>query len=189
MLQHKNNIYCIVMIIIIILFILFIYFNNKISLEKFEANIYDNIPNKECCIIKKEFNSDFGYSYTKVKNDMCNTQQDSNTRVMINGVDGWNNKFCNLNNPIIGSCHNSYSNHECVDFRTKQDCEKYNLRWDRKTCHNTNVPPIIDLNDRTIFKTKGKINLANNLFPVVKTDIKPHSTEYVWLLYPHDNLT
>jgi hypothetical protein len=175
------------MLLLLFIFVLFIYFTR--FNEPFVANIND-VNDKECCIIKKVFNSNFAslkdYTYTKAPSQICNkTEQDSNTRILIDGIDGWNNKYCNINNPIIGSCHNSYSNHECVDFRTKTDCEKYNLRWDKYTCHNKNIPPLVNLNDRVSFKTNKNINQTNNLFPVITKDVKPHNTEFVWLLYPY----
>ena len=114
-----------ILIIIIILFV-----NNYY--EYFEST-----TNKKCCIIKTEYVKDpnniplgGSFQYRFNETDNC----DNNTHK-------WSNKNCNNNNNILGSCR--YSNKECIDYMTNEECDKYKeqgMIWSNKTCHDNIFP-------------------------------------------------
>jgi len=125
----------IIYLIIILLLYIIIKKNNLIENISF-INIDDK---KECCLIKKEYvldennldGGDFKYIIKTMKDDNCNHNKyisNNNQQLYIND----NNK-CNIDN--IGSCRNY--NKECIDFVDKNFCDKYDMIWSNKTCHNS----------------------------------------------------
>ena len=161
----------------------------------------------DCCLINKKFNDKFIYQYTKMKDKMCVASlynNDSNTQLLIDGVDGWDNKDCKENNKVIGSCRNGYSNKECVDFKKQSDCDKFKMLWRPITCHDpikkeleisrtitSSLPSNPLIANQSIANQSIANPLAykplqqNNLFPIVKdTTSTPNiPISYVWLKY------
>lgn len=158
----------ILIIIIIILYFILFYFNLQ---EDFEASIYDSKNNK-CCLIKKVFTNDFGYEYTEYTGDKCNPdlyQQNNDSQLFVDGINNWSNDNCYAGNSIIGSCRNV--NKECIDFRRHEDCKPYNLKWVRRTCHNTlqesypRLKPRFDSNISVSNDNNSKKTLSNQVLP------------------------
>jgi len=128
------------------------YFNNNKIKNYFNLNKiidYDYINNKKksCCLINKQylkddngiFKGDFKYEYKLITNDndKCNPElyrSDLNQQLLVDEENNWSNLYCNNNNNNIGSCRNI--NKECIDFVDKQFCNKYNMIWSDKTCHD-----------------------------------------------------
>ncbi len=146
-------------------------FDNRIKLINIanydfsNNNITDTfLTNNNCCLVQKEFNDgNFTYKYTPFKNEKCNIELyelDHNNKLLFDNVNNWNNKYCNNNHNILGSCRKS--NMECVDFITESDCNSINTNakgdytlkfdhtnknnvlsnktvWSNKTCNNWHI--------------------------------------------------
>lgn len=134
-------------ILLICLFLIF----SKEMVEKFTNKMYINElynePMKEikCCLVEKKYLPDeknilggnFKYKYTKMENEMCQSKKyilDNNKQLLIDGNNNWSNDYCDENKTNLGSCRNV--NKECIDFVSKIFCDKYNLTWSPKTCHD-----------------------------------------------------
>tara|TARA_Y100000991_G_scaffold214424_1_gene202110 strand:+ start:413 stop:940 length:528 start_codon:yes stop_codon:yes gene_type:complete len=147
---------------ILLLIILFLFLVNKISKLFTKENFYPlagtnyvtidksvgdtisgtvNMFNEtDCCLVSKVFNKDkqeFEYSYEKKKNCNLNDSKTNMENIFIDGINGWDNKFCRKplasDTDPLGSCKRT--NFECVDFKKRSQCLKYNLDWSDKTCH------------------------------------------------------
>jgi hypothetical protein len=102
-------------------------------------------PNVKCCLIQKnyvedsnnEFGGNFKYQFKKMENENCDSKlynPNSNQQLFFNGENGWNNINCDENKNILGSCRQT--NKECIDFVTKEFCDKYKMTWSERTCQN-----------------------------------------------------
>jgi hypothetical protein len=130
-----------ILIIIIIIIVIILAIGLSVNKENFES-----ANHKNCCLVKKEYvennnnlsGGEFKYSFTKLKcNDNLNEKlliQNSNQQLLIDGVNGWSNINCSETNNILGSCRRS--NFECIDFVSKEFCDKYNMKFANKTCHS-----------------------------------------------------
>ena len=111
---------------------------------------YDKHHSINCCLIKKEYLPDpngfyggsFKYNFTKLKDEQCKPYKyklDNNQQLFIEGDNNWSNENCKNNKVAlenkfsIGSCRNV--NKECIDFVTKEYCDKYRMQWSTKTCN------------------------------------------------------
>lgn len=103
------------------------------------------IPDMTCCLVEKKYlykpdepnNGNFFYTYTKLKDDKCDFNLynlDTSKQLFIDEENGWNNKKCSDIGSNIGSCRNV--NMECIDFVTKEYCDKYKMQWSDRTCQN-----------------------------------------------------
>ncbi len=101
-------------------------------------------PNVNCCIVQKKylpddtnmFGGNFKYTFEKATNESCDPRLymlDSNKQLFVDGQNDWSNDYCSADNTNIGSCRNI--NRECIDFVDKKFCDKYNMVWSNKTCH------------------------------------------------------
>ena len=161
-------------------------FNKNIS--AYNQNPLDNliIQSKDCCLIKKEYVPDkddtwggkFTYIYDKLKNDKCNPllyDINSNTQLLFEGENNWNNNLCSDNNNILGSCRNI--NYECVDFVTKDFCNnmnkkhKTNLIWSTNTCEQ----PLKFIFDD---KVKYNVNSITNYTSVNQFSLYNFNTQF-----------
>ncbi len=140
-------------------------FDNRIN---FKSVIYSNdniqdqshfIKSDKCCLVSKKYDQDgFSYTYKPLYNNDCNInlyELDQNNKLLFDGQDLWDNKFCenNLNDNILGSCRRH--NWECFDFITKEKCANLakndrgngflkfnknpnviNLKWNKGTCQD-----------------------------------------------------
>ena len=121
---------------LIIIFLFYIIFKNNNIIENL-SYIYPD-GERTCCLIKKEYiiddnnpnGGDFKYIINQMKDEKCNynlyTLNDKQ-QLYIND----DNKCKNEN---IGSCRNI--NKECIDFVSKDFCDKYNMTWSNKTCQH-----------------------------------------------------
>jgi len=130
------------LLLILILLIIYMFFTN--IYEHF--NNFQNI--KSCCLVEKKFVKDkslgslyhgkFKYNFTILNNDKCQDELynlDSNKQLLHHNQNNWNNKYCNNNSNYLGSCRRS--NKECIDFVSKDFCDKYKeMEWIPKTCHD-----------------------------------------------------
>jgi len=100
-----------------------------------KKNYKEYFNNLSCCLIQKKYLPDnnninggnFKYIYNILNNKMCS---DPNSQFEIKS--DINN--CHENNNIYGSCR--IANKECIDFVTKEFCNKYNkMVWSKKTCN------------------------------------------------------
>lgn len=106
---------------------------------------YQPKTNIKCCLLEKKylpdneniFGGSFEYKYNKLENEMCDLKKfrlDSNKQMFFDGVNNWSNDSCREDNNKIGSCRNV--NKECIDFVDKEFCDRYNMMWTNKTCHD-----------------------------------------------------
>jgi hypothetical protein len=136
--------------------------NDELSPEKIEKYspqdnydvIIDPKPTLNCCLVEKKYVNDttndlggnFKYEYKKLDNENCDLKLfklDQNKQVLYDGINDWSNNNCVDNNNILGSCRNN--NKECIDFVTKDFCDKYNkyneynksMIWSNKTCQDS----------------------------------------------------
>jgi hypothetical protein len=137
--------FLILLIIIIICFYCFSieYFNSDIDTSYTEIKdiIYPN-SKVSCCLVKKSFQpntnniygGDFIYSFEKKKDDDCDISlyNDNSSQLLIDNLNNWSNHMCTSESNILGSCRNI--NKECIDFVTKDFCDKYKMKWSNKTC-------------------------------------------------------
>lgn len=176
-------------VIIILLIYLFIgkkCFNIFNNIDTF----YNSNNEQKCCLIKKVYdtkdnNKLFKYVYKKLYNDDCNYDlynQNSNQQLFIEGDNNWDNNLCTEQNTQIGSCRNN--NKECVNFLQKKDCNKYNMEWYNKSCHNaipfvfsdkiTRPTPIYKITNQ---HNKDSVGL-NDIFKVDKKQVKNINKTY-----------
>jgi hypothetical protein len=134
---------------------------NHNDVPTYYYNNYNN--NNNCCLVNKKVGENgFTYTYEKLNDDNCNPDNyttNNNTQLYIDGVNNWSNDNCTDNK--LGSCRQS--NKECVDFQSKDTCDKYKLTWSELTC-----------NDPLPFVWQDKIahNISqNNILKSVKSDI------------------
>ena len=160
------------------------YKNNDTNIDninfKNTSNIaaYNQVPlnnlileSKNCCLIKKEYIPDinniwggnYAYNFNKLTNDECNPllyDINSNTQLLFDGENNWNNNFCNNQNNNLGSCR--FNIHECVDFVSEDFCNNINITnntnftWSPNTCEeplkyifNDNIKYNINTNNYT----------------------------------------
>tara|TARA_E500000178_G_scaffold355502_1_gene428356 strand:- start:1910 stop:2437 length:528 start_codon:yes stop_codon:yes gene_type:complete len=123
---------------------------NHVSIDKSTGNTISNsidlFNEKDCCLVSKVFNKEkreFEYSYQKKNNCNINDSKTSMENIFFNGINGWDNKYCRKPLPTdqdpLGSCKRV--NFECVDFKKRSDCLKYNMEWSDKTCHTPYQKP------------------------------------------------
>jgi hypothetical protein len=82
------------------------------------------------------YGGEFKYHFNKYENEKCDSklyELNSNKQLYIDGDNDWSNKFCDSSQNVIGSCRNI--NKECIDFVSKDYCDKYKMIWSEKTCH------------------------------------------------------
>lgn len=138
--------FLILLIIIIIWFCCFSieYFNSNIETSYTEIKDITYPDTKiSCCLVKKSFQpntnniygGDFIYLYEKKTDKDCNISQYNNnsSQLLIDNLNNWSNDMCTSESKKIGSCRNI--NKECIDFVTKDFCDKYKMKWSNKTCH------------------------------------------------------
>lgn len=176
----------IILLIILILIVLYInnyeffsdivsdniYTNNYETYKKSEEYIselsYEKYPNRKCCLVEKKYipnennkyGGDFSYIFKELENENCDLKLfrlDSNKQLFFEGENNWSNDNCNPENKIIGSCR--FVNKECIDFVTKDYCDKYNMTWSDKTCHNQLDFQWVDKISRIEIPTIDKTNL------------------------------
>lgn len=104
-------------------------------LDKYE-NLYSN---KKCCTISKKVvpNNFIEYEYQINKGISCPRNYNNNMRTIFSNemVDGeeFDMNNCNPDNEIFGSCR-TMGAFECLDFVTKNECDKYEMVWSKETC-------------------------------------------------------
>jgi hypothetical protein len=105
---------------------------------------YKPVSNIKCCLVQQkylpdstnQFGGSFRYKFSPMKNEMCDLKKyrlDNTKQLFIDGYNGWTNNDCKEPNKL-GSCRNI--NKECVDFVTKEYCDKYKMIWSNKTCRD-----------------------------------------------------
>lgn len=123
-------------------------------------NPIDQLPKKNinCCLVEKKYLKDdnstpayrknntgghFEYKYKKLANENCKLNLfhlNNNKQLFFDGYNNWSNDQCiettnqNHSSKSLGSCR--LNSKECVDFVTKEYCDKYNMTWSPKTCHD-----------------------------------------------------
>lgn len=123
----------ILLIIGIVLYVIF--FCNTV--EKLEdLSNYSNVnESTKCCKIEKVVlpNNTFGYEYNIKEN--CSRVYNSNARYIFENETIDNKPFtldkCNSSSNLFGSCRKI--GFEYMDFVTPEDCNKYKLKWYKKT--------------------------------------------------------
>ena len=136
------------LIILILLVICYLLFFCNIT-EKIEniQNIgyqvldkYDNIySSKKCCTISKKVipNNFIEYEYKINSGESCPRNYNNNMRTIFSDEivddDTFDIENCNPNNEIFGSCR-TMGAFECLDFVTKNECDKYGMVWSKETC-------------------------------------------------------
>ena len=134
------------------------------SEKEYDSEVSDaKYKHVNCCLIENKFvpiendnnnyinSQKFTYTYTKLKDDMCDMKLydlNMNKQLFIDGEYGWTNdlcketktkeKFVNITptpyvKKNIGSCR--YANKECINFIDKETCTKLNLDWSEKSCY------------------------------------------------------
>jgi hypothetical protein len=131
------------------------YADNKIRLDN-DMNVYnttyDEIKSNKCCLVKKILNNvgQFEYNYYKYENSDCdlnNFELDQNNQLMFEGINGWSNDKCSIENSNLGAC--KHYDFECMDFITADKCEEYNekmphdpqnrkitFEWQKNPCYS-----------------------------------------------------
>jgi len=172
--------YIIILIFYLVLAYLYIYYKklNTVKIHIPIENILhfpilenlDIIPNNDskkassnkCCLVKKEYVEDstylfggkFIYKYNKLENDKCYEQYfDFPPNEILQEGYNWNNEDCIENNDKLGSCR--LDSNKCIDFYTKDECDKYKMIWSNKTCNEK-----LDINFNQ--NNNNKVNLINN---------------------------
>lgn len=138
-------------LIIIIIWVYFYSVDNFYPKVNIDNNNYTEIKDLvysdskvSCCLIKKSFQpnpnnmygGNFVYLFEKKFNENCDTNrynEDSSTQLLIDNLNNWSNDMCNSEAKKIGSCRNI--NKECIDFVSKDFCDKYKMTWSDKTCN------------------------------------------------------
>jgi hypothetical protein len=155
----------IIIILLIFLFIYLNYHENfevvsDIVYKNFEADYISNKkmkptfireltmeknPEIKCCLIEKKYlpsdnnllyGGNFKYIFNKYENEKCDYklhELNSNKMLFIEGDNDWSNNNCKDSLNKIGSCRNI--NKECIDFVSKDYCDKYKMVWSKETCH------------------------------------------------------
>lgn len=114
---------------LIVLFIIIYILTDK---NEYYSDIYDT--SKKCCFVEQKVgkNNKFYYSYSKKK---CRPNFiGSNSNYSLISPDQVKLKSCNLKNKKLGSCRND--SRECKNFMTKENCDKYGMRWSKEPCLN-----------------------------------------------------
>jgi hypothetical protein len=136
------NVPLLVLLIIVVLIILDTRKDNFDGLHDMDINnekYTSFIKDEECCLVEKKLAKDgsgFYYDYKVVKCDQNNPRylnHNFNDRRLIPSSQ-MDMKMCNKENSNLGSCRKS--NHECFDFFTKEQCDKYEkMIWDKIPCN------------------------------------------------------
>lgn len=119
--------------------------DNDTTEEQYLSTLtYQSKPNVKCCLIENKYvpanyegGGNFEYQFNKMENEKCNGKLynlNSKQQLFLDGENGWNNDNCDANKNILGSCRQT--NKECVDFVTKEFCDKYKMTWSKRTCQN-----------------------------------------------------
>jgi len=117
---------------LIIIFLLYIVFQSNNIIEKL-SYIYPD-GEKSCCLIKKEYVIDNNHPYGGDFKYIINNIKDCNYNAYILDDKQQINYGDNCKKENIGSCRNI--NKECIDFVSKDFCDKYNMTWSNKTCQH-----------------------------------------------------
>jgi hypothetical protein len=110
--------------------------------ENFEAEIYSNT---NCCVIRKQ-RSGINVFYTYKPTNYCDDYNDNYLRTIKEGESIAGEPFqmdqC-VDNKKFGSCR-QMGGLTCVDFVTKEECDKYPmLVWNLRSCNNR-IPYVND---------------------------------------------
>lgn len=155
-----------IIVLLILIFVCYLLFSDKIVEnvdntinENIEVEILDKYDNfysgKNCCIISKKIIPDnyMAYEYDITKD--CPRNYSNMYRAIFSDELVNNQKLdmskCNSNSNLFGSCRKE-GGFECIDFVTKEDCDKIKpLIWSKESC---NTP-----------LTKGSNNTSQVTYP------------------------
>lgn len=126
-------------------------FRNTNNIAAYNQIPLDNLilESNNCCLIKKEYipninniwGGEYKYNFNKLTDNECNPllyDINSNTQLLFDGENNWNNNLCDNNTNNLGSCR--FNINECVDFVSKEFCDNMNtthtthLSWSSNTC-------------------------------------------------------
>lgn len=130
------------LIYLVILFIVIYILTDK---NESHSNIYDR--SKDCCFVEQKVgkNNKFYYRYSKRK---CRPDFiGSRFNYSLISPDQIQLKNCNIKNKNLGSCRKD--SRECRNFMTKENCDKYGMRWSKEPCLNP-IDWKVDIPERKI---------------------------------------